>query len=87
MADTAPDDAALVRTSAPSLDAQLAARPDARVGITYTEEAAKAAKSLVYGRDTLISPRERSEVLRALQRPAAQRQAAQLELIVELMSR
>ena len=88
MADTAPDDVdALVRTSVPSLDSQLAARTDGNVGITFTEEAAKAAKSLVYGRDTLISPRERSDVVGALQRPAPQRQSAQLELIVELMSR
>jgi hypothetical protein len=77
----------LHRSSAPSIDAKLVDNPDALVGIFASEEVPPDAKGLVYGRDTLISPRERTELTRALQRPSDQRQPANLALIVELMTR
>lgn len=76
----------MTRTAAPSIDAQLAACGDDASALVR-EDVAGEARLLVYGRDTLISPRERSELTRTLHKPAEQRQPSQLAQIVELMSR
>ena len=76
----------MTRTAAPSIDAQLAACGDDASALVR-EDVAGEARLLVYGRDTLISPRERSELTRTLHKAADLRQPSQLAQIVELMSR
>ena len=75
------------RTTEPSVDAKLASNERALIGENASGEQPSDAKGLVYGRDTLISPRERAEMTRVLQRPPEQRQPSELGLITDLMTR
>jgi hypothetical protein len=78
--DVAPDTEAFV-----SIDARLAQGDISK--LSPEDQPAGEVKGMVYGRDTLISARERPEVVRALRRPPEQRLPVQVRLIVELMAR
>lgn len=74
-------------SAAPSIDRQLATNTISLLD-TFLECGVEAeAKGLTYGRDTLISSRERSELMRALRRAPDQRQPSHLSLIDDLMMR
>ena len=80
-----PGEAPAAECALPSIDAQLASgaldllAPDDR-----TDDEPRGA---LYGRDTLVTARERPELLKAIRRPPGERYASHVRLIADVMGR